>query len=108
MTQIASVSTGGSGISNGLYQVQDLITLPFVSMASLELGLGKTMVSTISSEPRARLNFSESLFLLIHFHQFSLQGVKEVYIPPILFLNSRYFFKIFRKIADSMRRGSEM
>lgn len=106
MTQIASVSIGGSGVSNGLYQVQDLITLPFVSMASLELGLGKTMVFTISSEPGVRLNFSESL--LIHFHQFSLQGVKEVYILPILFLNSRYFFKIFRKIADSMGRRSEM
>lgn len=57
----SSVSTGVSGVSNGLYEAQDLVTLPFASVASLEFSLGKTMFFTISSETGARLNFSESL-----------------------------------------------
>ena len=76
---------------------------PFASVVSLGLDLGKggnRLFFTISSEARAGLNFTESLFLLIRFYQFYLEGVKEVYRLLTLFLNSCFFSKLFREIAS--------
>lgn len=86
-------------------------SLCFSGISGVEFGKKRwqTIAFTTSSEARARLNFSGSLFFfLVHFYQFSLEGVKKMYRISILFLNSCYFFKNFRKIAHGMGWGLEL
>lgn len=65
----------------------------------VEKGVNKLCFFTISLEAKSKINFSEYLFLLIHFLSILVRGSKRG-LQFTIFLTSCYFFKIFIAWAE--------